>query len=183
MRIGIVGAGIHRIRSGLPAGADGSSGRALVALRRANKGTRQQASRWLRRARSLEPSIQRSRRVRPNWWKARRYLWSALPGYGHKVAFDAIASYRAPTRRSSSARMPHSARFTCRANWRSAASRATIIAWGTTVVTGRQKGPAEVNVSTVRKKVDIATVPHPRGAEGLALCKALFGDRFVDRAA
>ena len=35
--------------------------------------------------------------------------------------------------------------------------------------------------TTVRKKVDIATVPHSRSAEGLALCEKLFGDRFVDR--
>ncbi|TIP77164.1 MAG: NAD/NADP octopine/nopaline dehydrogenase, partial [Mesorhizobium sp.] len=58
---------------------------------------------------------------------------------------------------------------------------ATIIAWGTTVVAGRQKGQAEVNVSTVRKKVDIATVPHARSTEGMALCEKLFDDRFVDR--
>ena len=58
---------------------------------------------------------------------------------------------------------------------------APIIAWGTTVVAGRQKGPAAVNVSTVRKKVDIATVPASLSEDGLALCQALFGDRFVDR--
>jgi opine dehydrogenase len=49
------------------------------------------------------------------------------------------------------------------------------------VVTGRQLSPTSVNVNTVRKKVDLATVPASRSADGLAVCQTLFGDRFVDR--
>jgi opine dehydrogenase len=56
-----------------------------------------------------------------------------------------------------------------------------IIAWSTTLVSGRQTGPARVQVNTVRQSVDLATLPASRSAEGLALCKSLFGDRFVDR--
>ena len=59
---------------------------------------------------------------------------------------------------------------------------APIVGWGTTVVSGRQLSPTSVNVNTVRKKIDLATVPASRSADGLAVCQALFGDRFVDRA-
>jgi opine dehydrogenase len=48
-------------------------------------------------------------------------------------------------------------------------------------VSGRQRSPTSVNVNTVRKQVDIATVPASRSAAGLAVCKDLFGDRFLDR--
>jgi len=105
----------------------------------------------------------------------------ALPGYGHKFAFDAIAPY---VRSNQTIIISSHASFGALYLSRALAERgvtATIIAWGTTVVAGRQKGQSEVNVSTVRKKVDIATVPHARSAEGLALCEELFGDRFVDR--
>ena len=56
-----------------------------------------------------------------------------------------------------------------------------IVAWGTTLVSGRQTGPARVQVNTVRQSVDLATLPASRSSEGLSLCQALFGDRFVDR--
>ena len=84
-------------------------------------------------------------------------------------------------RPSSSARTRLSARSICRACSPLAASSLPIVAWGTTVVTGRQLSPTSVNVNTVRKKVDLATVPASRSADGLAVCQTLFGDRFVDR--
>ncbi|TIQ23013.1 MAG: NAD/NADP octopine/nopaline dehydrogenase [Mesorhizobium sp.] len=105
----------------------------------------------------------------------------ALPGYGHKFAFDAIAPH---VRADQTVIISSHASFGALYLSRELAAHdvtATIIAWGTTVVAGRQKGQAEVNVSTVRKKVDIATVPHARSTEGMALCEKLFDDRFVDR--
>ncbi|HWL69881.1 MAG TPA: NAD/NADP octopine/nopaline dehydrogenase family protein [Geminicoccus sp.] len=59
--------------------------------------------------------------------------------------------------------------------------RLPIVVWGTTVVTGRQPQDDTVTVNTVRSKVDIATLPATHGEQGLALCQALFGDRFVLR--
>jgi opine dehydrogenase len=56
-----------------------------------------------------------------------------------------------------------------------------VIAWGTTVVTGRQTGPAEVTVANIRAKVDMTALPATAGPEAKALCTALFGDRFVSR--
>jgi opine dehydrogenase len=59
--------------------------------------------------------------------------------------------------------------------------RAPIIAWGTTLTTGRQQNLTQVNVSTVRQKIDLATVPENTLDEGHELCTVLFGDRFVRR--
>ncbi|WP_176084475.1 NAD/NADP-dependent octopine/nopaline dehydrogenase family protein [Martelella sp. HB161492] len=56
-----------------------------------------------------------------------------------------------------------------------------IIAWGTTLLTGRRRGETSVTVNTVRQKVDMATLPQSRAEEGLSLCTAIFGDRFVPR--
>ena len=53
--------------------------------------------------------------------------------------------------------------------------------WGTTVTTGRRLGPTTVRVANVRAKVDLATLPARDLQAGLAICRALFGDRFVAR--
>lgn len=57
-----------------------------------------------------------------------------------------------------------------------------ISAWATTVLTARKSGPQGVHVSGIRKTIDVATLPCGRAQEGLALCRALFGDRFEPRA-
>lgn len=56
-----------------------------------------------------------------------------------------------------------------------------IVAWGTTVTTGRRTGPTQVRVGNIRDKVDLATVPQTAAATGLDVCGMLFGDRFVQR--
>lgn len=105
----------------------------------------------------------------------------ALPGYGHKFAFDAIAPH---IRQDQAVVISSHASFGALYLSRELAQRGVvvpIIAWGTTVVAGRRQGQTDVTVGTIRKKVDLATVPHARSAEGMALCEKLFGDRFVDR--
>jgi opine dehydrogenase len=57
-----------------------------------------------------------------------------------------------------------------------------IVAWGTTVTTGRRAGPLAVRVGSVRAKVDACVLPARDAAAALDLCSALFGDRFVPRA-
>lgn len=105
----------------------------------------------------------------------------ALPAYGHKHVFDRIAPHIKP---SQTVIVSSHASFGALYLSRLLATRKVavpIVAWGTTLVSGRQTGPAKVQVNTVRQSVDLATVPAARSAEGLALCKSLFGDRFVDR--
>ena len=53
-----------------------------------------------------------------------------------------------------------------------------IVAWGTTVVSGRRTAPGCVRVSSVRTEVDVATLPLAAAPPMLALCQTLFGDRF-----
>lgn len=105
----------------------------------------------------------------------------AMPVNGHRATFDAIAPHLVagqPVIISS-----HSS-FGALYLSRLLAARAValpIIVWGTTLVAGRQKGDALVNVNTVRQKLDVATLPAAALDQGLALCVALFGDRFVPR--
>lgn len=108
-------------------------------------------------------------------------LLIALPAYGHKTVLDAIAPHITPQQ---IVIFSSHASFGALYLSRLLAARGVatpIVAWGTTVVTGRQQGPTSVKVNTVRKQVDLATVPASQSERGLAVCKALFGDRFLDR--
>lgn len=59
---------------------------------------------------------------------------------------------------------------------------APIVAWGTTVVSGRRTAPGRVRMSSIRTEVDIATLPLAAAPPMLALCQTLFGERFRVRA-
>lgn len=105
----------------------------------------------------------------------------ALPAYGHKVVFDAVAPHITA---SHTVLISSHASFGALYLSRLLAERgvvAAIVAWGTTIVSGRQTGPADVKVNTIRARVDLATVPASASAKGLEVCQTLFGDRFVDR--
>jgi opine dehydrogenase len=105
----------------------------------------------------------------------------ALPAYGHRSAMDAVAPHLTAgqvviiSSHASLSGLYLSKRLAERG------VQVPIAAWGTTVTTGRQKSGTEVVVSTVRQKVDVATLPVSSGEEGLAMCRTLFGDRFVQR--
>ena len=105
----------------------------------------------------------------------------ALPGYGHKTVFDALAPH---LRAGQIVMISSHASFGALYLSRLLAARrleVPIVAWGTTVTSGRQPSPVEAQVNTIRSKVDICTVPAARADEGLVCCRALFGDRFVER--
>lgn len=105
----------------------------------------------------------------------------AMPNNGHKAAIDAAASH---LRDGQPVIFSSHGSFGALYLSKLLAARGVklpIIAWGTTLLTGRQNGEALVNVNTVRQKIDIATVPKSRIDEGHALCTELFGDRFVKR--
>ncbi len=105
----------------------------------------------------------------------------ALPAYGHKTVLDAIAPHIAAGQ---TVIFSSHASFGALYLSRLLAARgiaAPIVAWGTTAVSGRQLSPTLVNVNTVRKQIDVATVPASQSAAGIATCTALFGERFLDR--
>lgn len=105
----------------------------------------------------------------------------ALPANGHKMVMDAATPHLSegvPVIISS-----HSSFGALYLSKQLAGRKVSlpIIVWGTTLVTGRQSGPTEVDVATVRQKLDVATLPFNALDQGFELCTALFGDRFVKR--
>ena len=126
----------------------------------------------------FDPAIADSARVLA---ERNEVLFLALPGYGHKSVMDAVAPHIHKghhiiiSSHASLGALYLSGLLIARG------IRVPVTAWGTTVVTGRRTGPAEVKVNTVRARVDICTVPGGAGVAGMALCRQLFGDRFVQR--
>jgi len=102
----------------------------------------------------------------------------AVPGNGHRAVIDAIAPHLAAgqivviSSHCSLSALYLSQRLAARG------IACPIAAWATTVVTGRRKAPGAVNMTTLRKEVDVATVPASASAKALDVCRALFGDRF-----
>ena len=105
----------------------------------------------------------------------------ALPAYGHKAVMDAMAPH---VRRDQPVIISSHASFGAIYLMQLLDRRGVgvpITAWGTTVVTARRQSGSEVRINTVRKLIDLCTVPERRTQEGLALCRRLFGDRFQPR--
>ncbi len=105
----------------------------------------------------------------------------ALPANGHRLAMDAAAPYLSATQ---SVVISSHTSFSGLYMAKKLAERGLdipVVVWGTTVTTGRRSGETGVNISSIRAKVDIATIPASKSEQGLKLCQALFGDRFVER--
>jgi opine dehydrogenase len=105
----------------------------------------------------------------------------ALPAYGHKFAFDAAGPHlREGQPVIVSSHLSFGALYLSRLLG-ARGIRTPIIAWGTTVTTGRQTSSTSVHVGTVRKEVDMATLPDSAADQGHAICTRLFGERFIQR--
>lgn len=105
----------------------------------------------------------------------------ALPGYGHKMVMDALAPHiRNGQHVIISSHMSLGAIYLSGLLEKRGVT-APITAWGTTAITGRRQSGTEVKVNTVRKLIDLCTVPEDSSAEALALCVRLFGERFQPR--
>ena len=105
----------------------------------------------------------------------------ALPAYGHKAVMDAIAPHVRDTQHvivSSHASL--GAIYLAQSLDRRGVT-AAITAWGTTAVTARRQSGTEVRINTVRRLIDLCTVPDRWSQEGLAVCERLFGNRFQPR--
>lgn len=105
----------------------------------------------------------------------------AVPGYGHRAVMDALAPHlRDDQIVIISSHTSFSALYLSKLT-AARGVKPTIVVWGTTLTTGRQRTMTEVHVATIRQKLDIATLPHTAIERGHALCVTLFGDRFVRR--
>ncbi len=103
----------------------------------------------------------------------------AVPGYGHRRVLETAAALLRPGQTVLySSHMSLGALFLDRL-LQARGVVLPIVAWGTTIVTGRRTGPAAVHVGSVRAQVDVAALNDDGRA--LALCCTLFGDRFVPR--
>lgn len=105
----------------------------------------------------------------------------ALPANGHRAAIEAAAPYlRNGQPIIISSHLSFSALYLSKL----LAARdiqAPIIAWGTTVLTARKQSPTSVNIGTIRKQIDMATLPAVWADEGHETCNRLFGGRFEKR--
>lgn len=105
----------------------------------------------------------------------------AMPGYGHRAAFDAAApSLKSHQHVIISSHCSFGALYLSK-RLAERGVQLPISVWGTTLLTARQQSETSVKINTVRQKVDIATLPQSAIDQGLALCTKLFGDRFVAR--
>ncbi|MEM9223541.1 MAG: NAD/NADP octopine/nopaline dehydrogenase family protein [Pseudomonadota bacterium] len=105
----------------------------------------------------------------------------AVPGYGHRAVFDALAPCLQPgTQVIISSHASFGALYLAQA-LRERGIELPITCWGTTAVTGRRTGETEVTINTVRAKIDMCTVPSTREGEARTVCNKLFGDVFVPR--
>jgi opine dehydrogenase len=106
----------------------------------------------------------------------------ALPANHHRAVIDAVAAHLSPGQTFIiSGHLSFGALYLSKL----LAGRGValpIVAWGTTVVTGRRAAPLAVRVGSLRAKVDACALPGRDAAAALDLCRTLFGDRFVPRA-
>ena len=105
----------------------------------------------------------------------------ALPAYGHKAVMDAMAPHvRDAQHVIISSHASLGAIYLMQLLARRGVT-APVTAWGTTAVTARRRSGSEVRINTVRRLIDLCTVPDSRTQEGLALGRRLFGDQFQPR--
>lgn len=105
----------------------------------------------------------------------------ALPGYAHRAVLEAAAPHIRPGQPVIiSSHMAFGALYLSHL-LEGRGVRAPVIAWGTTLVTGSQTSLTEVQVVSVRSRIDLAAVPQSDGDLALAMCAELFGERFVRR--
>lgn len=102
----------------------------------------------------------------------------AVPGYAHRRVMEACAPHLADGQVVIiSSHMSFGALYL-----RHLCPRAPVlVAWGTTIVSGRRGQGADIRVNHVRRQVDLAVLPREASARGMATCTALFGERFRDR--
>lgn len=104
-----------------------------------------------------------------------------IPGWAHRAVMDALAPCLAAGQAVVVSSHASLSGLYLHRMLAARGVRVPVAAWGTTAVTGRRTGALSCTVSNLRSKVDLAAVPAGDAGAALALCRALFGDRFVPR--
>jgi len=108
-------------------------------------------------------------------------LLLALPAYGHQQVMDSLAPHiRDGQQVIISSHASLGALYLARLLEARGVS-APITAWGTTALTGRRQSDTEVSINSVRRRIDLCTVPEASSGDALARCRQLFGDVFQPR--
>ncbi len=108
-------------------------------------------------------------------------LLVALPANGHRMVYEHLAAAIAPGQVVVINAHPALGGFHLASLLKASGKSNPIVAWGTTLLRARRSGDAGVRINTVRKRIDVATLPI--GDEGaIALCREAFGDHFETRA-
>lgn len=105
----------------------------------------------------------------------------ALPANAHRAVFEAVAPHLADGQVVAISSHPSFGALVLSRLLAARGVACPIVAWSTTLTSGRKRSDAEVAVSTVRGRIDAATVPAREGAAALERCRAAFGDRFLAR--
>lgn len=109
-------------------------------------------------------------------------LLVAVPVNGHKAVMDALLPH---LRSGQTVIVSSMASLSSLYLFEAALRRGidlTVASFGTTVLTARRSGPAQVRVMTRRTELGVSALPVARTGETLALCRTLFGDLFVPQA-
>lgn len=105
----------------------------------------------------------------------------AVPGYGHRHVLDAAKPHlRSEQVVVFSCHMSLAALY-LEGQLRKRSVTTPIACLGTTVTTSQQTALDAVKVGAIRAMLDVAVLPESASARGIEVCRALFGDRFVQQ--
>ena len=105
----------------------------------------------------------------------------AVPGNGHRMVMDQAAEHLRPEQiviissHCSLSALYLSKRLSGRG------VQVPVTAWATTFLAARPEGETGVGISTIRKTLDVATLPLSAEDRGFEICRTLFGDHFQRR--
>jgi opine dehydrogenase len=102
----------------------------------------------------------------------------ALPAYGHRFVLDKLVPFiEARHTVILSGHLSFAALYLSK-KLAEFGLEIPIVAWSTTVLTCKPRGPSHFNIGTVRARVDMATLPARHADRGESVCVSLFGERF-----
>jgi opine dehydrogenase len=111
--------------------------------------------------------------------RSAQVLLVAVPVNGHKTVMDALLPHLRPGQTVIVSSMASLSSLYLFEQARERDIDLTVASMGTTVLTARRSGPAQVRVMTRRSELGVSALPVSRSQQVLALCRELFGDVFV----